>query len=761
MLRWTFGFLFPIIFLFFYPSNEVFASTQEWIFYFDSEEAAETFQIQHPNIKTERHKHMLKVWANDQDIEAWHHLHPNIVQIEPNFIKSIVSSIPNDPLNNQQWALVAIQSHAVFKQYPQQENKLWEQTITYDETSFSYTGQSFFANEFEIDIPNEQLSRLSVTLSRVEHNWELSVYDENGQLLAQNEGGLPTLDVLLPKKRYSKLTVTITLKDHWKTHPVIERLIGVDHVTVAVVDTGANEHVDFCDNILFSLGKDFREGMTYPYDTNGHGTHVTGILGACSNNGIGMTSVVGQAPIDIIPLKALDKNGLGGDFEISQAVEDALSLNVDVINLSLAGKGKTVMLEQSIAKAFQQNVMVVAAAGNLGKSTELFYPASYPYVITVAGVDTTLKRASFSNFGWEVDISAPATDILSTYGENEYRRLNGTSMATPMVSGLAALIKYEYPDEDIVRWRSRLFLGSLDIGNRGFDKETGHGFIQMTTPFESITPNKLEWLTLYNQQMGQKGNYLLTVSPSLMGESLHIALNGEPYIDFKIDNTMLSIPISFEGTNPIFRVLSVVVEDQTLIHTNQTFVQNLSPSTETFSDVPSSFWAYQEIKGAYTHGFINGYNDGTFRPNASIKRRHAAMMMSRLLQWDGTVPYESPFVDLSVALDEATLSILHASQRNVLKGYSNGYFHPDRSLLRSQMALILARALNLADTLIDVNQPYPFQDIKESDEFYIAVQNLAARGIITKQDYFRPYEPMTRAQFAAMVERTYQYLNKK
>lgn len=197
---------------------------------------------------------------------------------------------------------------------------------------------------------------------------------------------------------------------------------------------------------------------------------------------------------------------------------------------------------------------------------------------------------------------------------------------------------------------------------------------------------------------------------------------------------------------------NVLAVDERLIKTNDT-------ASSSFSDVPATFWAYSDIQRAYAQKLINGFTDGTFRPREYVARRHAVMMMDRLFHWPlGQI--RSPFTDTPLELAGA-LSIYSAYDKQVVKGYNDGKFYPETFLTRAQMAVMLARALHLSENSFS-GTPYPFKDLADPNHFaYYAVQQLAAKGIITKQAYFRPNERLTRAQFAAMLMRTYDYLQKE
>jgi major intracellular serine protease len=216
-------------------------------------------------------------------------------------------------------------------------------------------------------------------------------------------------------------------------------------VVVAVIDTGIDKgHPDLKERIIG--GKDFTNTGDYQ-DDNGHGTHVSGTVVAAINN----AGVVGVAPkASILALKALNGQGQGDIDWINGALEYAINWRgpneekVSVISLSLGGPPDETE-HKLIQRALQNDILVVCAAGNSGdgrhETDELDYPGAYPEVVEVGAVDLSRNLADFSNTNDEIDLVAPGVDILSTYPGNKYARLSGTSMATPHVSGAAALLK--------------------------------------------------------------------------------------------------------------------------------------------------------------------------------------------------------------------------------------------------------------------------------------------------------------------------------
>lgn len=231
-------------------------------------------------------------------------------------------------------------------------------------------------------------------------------------------------------------------------------------VTVAVIDTGISPVPDL-ENTKFAAGYDFVNDQAEAKDDNGHGTHVAGTIAQSTNNSFGVAGIAYEA--SLMPLKVLSAEGGGTVADIAEAIRFAADHGADVINMSLGGGGESNLMKEAIAYAHSKNVVVVAAAGNSGRNAAE-YPARYPYVIGVSALDAAGNKTPYSNYGAGIDISAPgglitgedkAGGILQNTvnpltGESVFEAYQGTSMAAPHVSGVAALVKamgVENPDE--------------------------------------------------------------------------------------------------------------------------------------------------------------------------------------------------------------------------------------------------------------------------------------------------------------------------
>lgn len=221
-------------------------------------------------------------------------------------------------------------------------------------------------------------------------------------------------------------------------------------VVVAVIDTGVDtNHQDLKERIIGgrNFTSDYQGNPDIFEDNNGHGTHVSGTIAASLNQ----QGVAGVAPkAQILGLKALTGEG-AGDYEwLIEAVNYAVDWRgpkqeqVRVISMSLGGPTDVPELHYAIQKAIQHEISVVVAAGNEGdgyeETYEYAYPGAYNEVISVGAVGMDLTLAPFTNTHDEIDLVAPGVEVLSTYPDNKYAKLSGTSMAAPHVAGALALL---------------------------------------------------------------------------------------------------------------------------------------------------------------------------------------------------------------------------------------------------------------------------------------------------------------------------------
>jgi serine protease len=218
-------------------------------------------------------------------------------------------------------------------------------------------------------------------------------------------------------------------------------------VTIAVIDTGISQVRDLVET-KFAKGYDFVNDRENADDDNGHGTHVAGTIAQSTNNSYGVAGIAYEA--SLMPLKVLSEYGGGTVADIAEAIRFAADNGADVINMSLGGGGESQLMKDAIDYAHNKGVVIVAAAGN-ESANGVSYPARYPHVIGVSALGPDNEKAPYSNYGAGVDISAPGgsdagqiiqeTIDIDNKGAGTFLGLQGTSMASPHVAGVAALVK--------------------------------------------------------------------------------------------------------------------------------------------------------------------------------------------------------------------------------------------------------------------------------------------------------------------------------
>ncbi|WP_290809944.1 S8 family peptidase [Halovivax sp.] len=241
--------------------------------------------------------------------------------------------------------------------------------------------------------------------------------------------------------------------------------------SIAIVDTGVQVDHETLEVVGGEAFGTTCSDCPEPYgDDNGHGTHCAGTAVA-PDNGVGVVGV--SLDSALYSVKVLDANG-GGDFgDVAAGIEWAADQGIDVISLSLGGPSHVQALQDACQYAVNQGSLVVAAAGNDGCCDSVGYPAAYDSVVAVSSTNDGDDISSFSSRGPEVDIAAPGSDIYSTYINNSYDTLSGTSMACPHVAGAAAHLMAD--GDSNTEARDRLFETAEDVGLSG--NEGGHGLL--------------------------------------------------------------------------------------------------------------------------------------------------------------------------------------------------------------------------------------------------------------------------------------------
>lgn len=278
--------------------------------------------------------------------------------------------------------------------------------------------------------------------------------------------------------------------------------MGDPDVIIAILDTGIayEDYAGFCratdlEEDIFVPGYDFINNDSHPNDDNGHGTFVCGVISQTINNSFGSCGVAPKC--SIMPVKILDRDGSGNQFNLADGIRFAARNGAKVINMSLGAPVGSYVEEEAINYAFEQGAFLCAASGNDGLNRN-YYPAAYPRVCAVGAIKYNKKRASYSNYGAYLDLMAPGgaesyyedlnkdghPDLILSQGFTarnyctfRFYWINGTSVACPHVAAVAGLIfsyKVATHPQDVF---DVLTSQAEDINEEGYDIETGYGMV--------------------------------------------------------------------------------------------------------------------------------------------------------------------------------------------------------------------------------------------------------------------------------------------
>ncbi|MFH1006726.1 MAG: S8 family serine peptidase, partial [Candidatus Latescibacterota bacterium] len=329
---------------------------------------------------------------------------------------------------------------------------------------------------------------------------------------------------------------------------IYERARTFDEVLVAIVDSGVDYgHEDLISRIWINqaeqdglegvdddgngyvddlMGWDFTDAPTLPgigdylvrdndpMDESGHGTHVAGIVGAASDNGLGIAGIAPNARL--MCLRAGLRLSIGGfleDDDVAAAIVYAADNGAQVINMSWGDPRLSPLIRDVIRYAAYRGCLLIAASGNEGKEG-LYYPAGLDETIAVSAVESGDNLASYANYGWNLDVVAPGSNILSTKMTGSYGTLSGTSMAAPHVSGLAALILGENPTYSADEVKNIILRTAVDLGTPYWDTRYGVGRIDLS---EALSANLGPAVQILFPQTGDGGDSLLTVTGTAAG----------------------------------------------------------------------------------------------------------------------------------------------------------------------------------------------------------------------------------------------------
>jgi subtilisin family serine protease/subtilisin-like proprotein convertase family protein len=339
------------------------------------------------------------------------------------------SSVPNDPQYSQQWGL-SNSSNGINAQDAWNVTTGSRRTIVaVMDTGADYDHQDLYKNIWinQAEIPASRRKNLIdvdgdgvitfADLNDPRNQGKGKITDVNG------DGRIDAADILAPMQKDAN---------------------GNDTGYGGWADGISEDHSGYVDDLV---GWNFIANNNKPLDDNGHGTHVSGIIGAQGNNGVGVSGV--DWSVSLMECKFMDSTGHGSISTYISALNYAIAHGAKITNNSWAGGGTTALLD-ALNSARNQGVIIVAAAGNYGMNSDSspIYPADYNLdnIVSVAATDSSGNLASWSNYGaTSVDLAAPGVDIFSTLPNNSYGLDSGTSMAAPFVTGVVALVWTKNP----------------------------------------------------------------------------------------------------------------------------------------------------------------------------------------------------------------------------------------------------------------------------------------------------------------------------
>jgi subtilisin len=521
-------------------------------------------------------------------------------------------------------------------------------------------------------------------------------------------------------------------------------------VKIGVLDTGIDkEHPDLkvkggtCVLTIIEAS-----GCNNSYDDDslvGHGTHVAGII-AAQNNTIG---VLGVAPkVDLYAIKGLNKSGQGTTTTIMAGIEWAITNKMDILNFSLTTSFDDPALKAMVNKAYESGILLIAAAGNEGKETEIGvdtvqYPAKYDSVVAVSSTNELNKRAPTSSFGSEVEIAAPGEDIYSTFPltldsgnyPKGYNQLSGTSMAAPFATGIAALYMERYPNLSNKEIRAKLQKNAKDLGATGRDNYFGFGLVQADISYIDHSNITLPYT------LDSKGKVNVDTSKILTETSLYNVYRFDKKIASDVTKNQI-LDYGFSGSvEYTFYAVNNGVEDR-----QSPWIFQVIIPKPMFKDVNNQMWYSRHLGYLYHEDILSGYKNKMIRPDDNITRAEAATLIGRQLNLSG-VQNSTRFKDVT---EKVTASgyIERLAKAGIISGFKDGTFRPTEYVTRAEISILIAKAFNL-----DPLEKGTFKDVTNNVTGYQYINSVTNENISKgySKNIFKPYVTIKRAIFAVFL----------
>ncbi|MEG0873749.1 MAG: S8 family serine peptidase [Clostridiales bacterium] len=465
--------------------------------------------------------------------------------------------------------------------------------------------------------------------------------------------------------------------DVLETSGIWDKTKGSKDVNIVVIDSGFT--YDHEDGANIKPGKDYVTNGINDYDCSVHGTACAGIIGATFNNSMGIAGAAPDCNVTMLRCFKIVGNDVRGENDaIAAAIRDAVDIyHAKVISMSFGTQQNNKFLEEAVKYAYSKGVIMVAATGNTGDKIGLErnaveYPASYNQVIGVGSVDREKNISSFSTQNKSTYVSAPGSSILSLSNPdknngNLYKSMNGTSLATPYVSSLAALALSIDPTMTSAEFRGILRSSSEDRGTKGYDYGYGYGVINYNNFFKVMSEKFLdvpdgEW-------------YALSV----------YSLKDQGIIDGK--SKYLFDPNGKVTRGEFVKILAKASQEDTASY----------KGTTSFIDVPVNEWYTEYVNWGVKNEIVKGFGNNLFKPEDPIQREEMAAMISRYVKSKNItltkVTEKVIFKDDKNISDWARDDIYLLNESGVITGDTEGTFRPQDSTIRAETAAMIDRFL--------------------------------------------------------------------
>lgn len=617
--------------------------------------------------------------------------------------------------------------------------------------SYTFTGTDFGASTGVVAISGVQAEVISWSDTEITFKVPLNI--QSGKIYFQRSDGIKSQEinveisgnVAYSNDEFSSMQWGLGKINILQAWTITE---GSSDVTVAIVDSGVDiNHEELRDSIWTNGGEISGNGIDddnngYIDDVHGwdfvlnsnsmsphgpHGTMVASVIAAKKDNGIGIAGIAPNVKIMPLNIVEADQESISVDAGV-KAIKYAVDNGADIINLSFGGYGSSTYYEEIIKYAYDNNVLVVAAEGNDSKDTDVYpySPASMDLgknaVLGVAATDDNDLKSSFSNYGTKyTDLSAPGSKIVmampTSYGY--YTSGDGTSFSSPIVAGIAALVKSENPTWNVEEIKNVLLSSAknIDTFNPQYTNKLGRG---LPDAYAAITFGKPTVTYIYAPR-----------------ENVQITETGA--------STVIEIPVTKPIETPITKEIEIKSDDTDGAETKPTtgpVAVTTPPQTETkthpFSDTAG--YEYEDaIRWLLDNGIVEGYSDGTYQPYAEINRAEFTKII--IGGFNYTVSHMSDcFPD--VGQEWFAQYVCTAKADGIINGNADGKFKPGNLINTVEAVKII---LNTAISGLTLQST-------EGEPWYMPYVNYATNTNIAFIFFTNTYDHrITRGEMAEMI----------